>query len=111
VGYRKCVQNFGGEILGNRSLERLIKLEDNFKMDVKEMGYGNRSWMDMVLDLVQWRSFVTAELNLRFGHHRYDRQKCVVLTCRSVDFIVPVASRPPQSFLAKETGSCDLFLG
>lgn len=40
----KRVQNFGREILGKRSLERLIKLEVNFKMCVK-----NGLW-DQTLD-------------------------------------------------------------
>ncbi|KAJ4438366.1 hypothetical protein ANN_14308 [Periplaneta americana] len=39
--------------------------EDNIKMDLKEVGYDGRDWIDLAQDRDQWRAYVRAVMNLR----------------------------------------------
>jgi hypothetical protein len=38
---------------------------DNTKMDVQEVGGGDRDWIDLVHDTDSWRVLVNAVMNLR----------------------------------------------
>ncbi|KAJ4444084.1 hypothetical protein ANN_05873 [Periplaneta americana] len=39
--------------------------EDNIKMDLREVGYDGRDWINLSQDRDQWRAYVTAAMNLR----------------------------------------------
>ncbi|KAJ4441577.1 hypothetical protein ANN_11433 [Periplaneta americana] len=39
--------------------------EDNIKMDLREVGYDGRDWINLAQDRDQWRAYVRAAMNLR----------------------------------------------
>ncbi|KAJ4443924.1 hypothetical protein ANN_05712 [Periplaneta americana] len=39
--------------------------EDNIKMDLREVGYDARDWINLAQDRDQWRAYVRAAMNLR----------------------------------------------
>jgi hypothetical protein len=39
-------------------------LEDNIRMDLKEIGINTRNWVDLTQDRDYWRAFVNVALNL-----------------------------------------------
>jgi hypothetical protein len=39
--------------------------EDNIKMDLQTVGWGNMDWIDMAQDTDRWRAVVSAVMNLR----------------------------------------------
>ncbi|KAJ4447357.1 hypothetical protein ANN_09363 [Periplaneta americana] len=61
-GYRVLV----GRPEGNRPLGRpRRKREDNIKMDLREVGYDDRDWINLAQDRDRWRAYVRAAMNLR----------------------------------------------
>ncbi|KAJ4429661.1 hypothetical protein ANN_21862 [Periplaneta americana] len=51
---------------GKRPLERpRRRWEDNIKMDLREVGYDGRDWINLAQDRDQWRPYVRAAMNLR----------------------------------------------
>ncbi|KAJ4434880.1 hypothetical protein ANN_23451 [Periplaneta americana] len=51
---------------GKRSLGRpRRKWEDNIEMDLREVGYDDREWINLAQDRDQWRAYVKAAMNLR----------------------------------------------
>ncbi|KAJ4441989.1 hypothetical protein ANN_11853 [Periplaneta americana] len=51
---------------GKRPLGRpRRRWEDNIKMDLREVGYEGRDWINLVQDRDQWRAYVRAAMNLR----------------------------------------------
>ncbi|KAJ4451952.1 hypothetical protein ANN_03436 [Periplaneta americana] len=40
--------------------------EDNIKMDLREVGYDDRDWINFAQDRGRWRAYVRAAMNLRF---------------------------------------------
>jgi hypothetical protein len=61
--YRVLVERPEGE----RPLVRpRRRWEDNVKMDLGEIGIDRANWIRLAQDRVQWRTFVSAEMNLRF---------------------------------------------
>jgi hypothetical protein len=51
---------------GKRSLGRpRRRWVDNIKMDLREVGWGGMSWIDLVQDRGQWRALVNTAMNLR----------------------------------------------
>ncbi|KAJ4433494.1 hypothetical protein ANN_15798 [Periplaneta americana] len=51
---------------GKRPLGRpRRRWEDNIKMDLREMGYDDREWINLAQDRDQWRAYVRAAMNLR----------------------------------------------
>jgi hypothetical protein len=39
---------------------------DNIKMDLREVGWDSRDWIDLAQDRDRWRAYVNAVINLRF---------------------------------------------
>ncbi|KAJ4432813.1 hypothetical protein ANN_21452 [Periplaneta americana] len=55
-----------GRSEGIRSLGRpRRRWEDNIKMDLREVGYDDRYWINLAQDRDQWRAYVRAGMNLR----------------------------------------------
>jgi hypothetical protein len=51
---------------GRRPLERpKRRWEDNIKMDLREIGFGDVDWIHLVLDRDRWRALVNTVMNLR----------------------------------------------
>ncbi|KAJ4431503.1 hypothetical protein ANN_20101 [Periplaneta americana] len=52
---------------GKRPLGRpRRRWEDNIKMDLRELGYDDRDWINVAQDRDQWRAYVRAAMNLRY---------------------------------------------
>jgi hypothetical protein len=41
-------------------------LEDNIKMNLRGIEFGDMDWIDLAQDRDQWRAFVNTIMNLRF---------------------------------------------
>ncbi|KAJ4438068.1 hypothetical protein ANN_14007 [Periplaneta americana] len=55
-----------GRLEGIRPLGRpRRRWEDNIKMDLRELGYDGRVWINLAQDRDQWRSYVRAAMNLQ----------------------------------------------
>ncbi|KAJ4430424.1 hypothetical protein ANN_22640 [Periplaneta americana] len=53
---------------GKRPLGRpRRRWEDNIKMDVREVGYDDRDWINLAQDRDRWRAYVRAAMNLRLS--------------------------------------------
>ncbi|KAJ4440878.1 hypothetical protein ANN_10725 [Periplaneta americana] len=51
---------------GKRPLgRRRRRWEDNIKMDLREVGYDNRDWINLAQNRDRWRAYVRAAMNLR----------------------------------------------
>jgi hypothetical protein len=51
---------------GKRPLGRQRRrLVDNIKMDLREVGWDGRDWIDLAQDRDRWRAYVNAVMNLR----------------------------------------------
>jgi hypothetical protein len=51
---------------GKRPLGRpRSRWEDNIKMDIKEVGYGGKDWIELAQDRDSWRALVNAVMNFR----------------------------------------------
>ena len=42
-----------------------MDVEDNIKMDLKEVGWAGMDWTDLVQNRVRWRALVSEVMNLR----------------------------------------------
>jgi hypothetical protein len=52
---------------GRRPLGRpRRRWEDNFKMDLQEVGWGGMDWSDLAQDRDRWRTLVNAVMSIRF---------------------------------------------
>jgi hypothetical protein len=40
-------------------------LEDNIKLDIREIGWGGMDWIDLAQDRDQWRAHVNMVMDLR----------------------------------------------
>jgi hypothetical protein len=55
-----------GKPEGKRPLGRPTpRWEDNIRMDLREIGWGNMDWIDLAQDRDQWRALVNTVMNLR----------------------------------------------
>ncbi|KAJ4439508.1 hypothetical protein ANN_07632 [Periplaneta americana] len=61
---------------GKRSLGRLRRRwEDNIKMDLREVGYDDRDWINLAQNRNRWRAYVRAAVNLRIFKEQHHLQK------------------------------------
>jgi hypothetical protein len=55
-----------GKPEGKRPLERpRLRREDNIRMDLREIGWGDTDWIDRAQNRDQWRALVNTIMNLR----------------------------------------------
>ena len=55
-----------GKPVGKRPLGRpMLGWEDNTKMDLQEIGFGDMNWIELAQDRGRWRAFVNAVMNVR----------------------------------------------
>jgi hypothetical protein len=55
-----------GRPKGKRSLERpRCRLEDNIKLDLREIGTDGENWIQLAQDRVQWQAFLNMLMNLQ----------------------------------------------
>ncbi|KAJ4451496.1 hypothetical protein ANN_02959 [Periplaneta americana] len=65
-GSRNAYRVLVGRPEGKRPLGRpRRRWEDNIKMDLREVGYDGRDWINLAQDRDQWRAYVRAAMNLR----------------------------------------------
>ncbi|KAJ4439175.1 hypothetical protein ANN_15134 [Periplaneta americana] len=63
---RNAYRVLAGRPEGKRPLERpRRRWEDNIKMDMREVRYDDREWINLAQDRDQWRAYVRAAMNLR----------------------------------------------
>ncbi|KAJ4448100.1 hypothetical protein ANN_10112 [Periplaneta americana] len=61
---------------GKRPLGRpRRRWEDNIKMDLREVGYDDRDWINLAQDRDQWRAYVRAAMNLRKNYDETDQEE------------------------------------
>ncbi|KAJ4431585.1 hypothetical protein ANN_20184 [Periplaneta americana] len=61
--YRVLVGRPEGKIPLGRPRHRW---EDNIKIDLREVGYDDRDWINLAQDMDRWRAYMRAAMNLRF---------------------------------------------
>ncbi|KAJ4432051.1 hypothetical protein ANN_20665 [Periplaneta americana] len=91
---------------GKRPLGRpRRRWEDNIKMDLREVGYDGRDWINLAQDRDQWRAYVRAAMNLRASLRSSDskRKKQVMYTT------LPTASLLRNEGDNGETENRDLY--
>jgi hypothetical protein len=65
-GGEGCIQHLVGRPEGRRPLGRHgRRWEDNIKMDLREIGFGDVDWIDLAQDRDRWRAPVNTVMNLR----------------------------------------------
>ncbi|KAJ4450642.1 hypothetical protein ANN_02071 [Periplaneta americana] len=100
---------------GKRPLGRLrCSWEDNIKMDLREVGYDGRDWINLAQDRDQWRAYVRAAMNLRVGNTEcgildfpqigFVRKPSKYARSRSNPFTVLVSG---QQYVARDIGGSD----
>jgi hypothetical protein len=64
-GEERCIQGLNGKLKRMRPRGRpRRRQEDNIKMDLKEVGCGDRDWIDLAQDRDRWQALVNAMMNL-----------------------------------------------
>jgi hypothetical protein len=69
--YRVCSTNGENRILvgmpeGKRQLRRPRHMwEDNIKIDLRKIGWGDMGWIDLAQNRKQWRALVNTVMNLQ----------------------------------------------
>jgi hypothetical protein len=66
-GGEGCIKILVGRPEGRRPLGRpRRRWEDNIKMDLREIGFGDVDWIHWDQDRDRWRALVNTVMNLRF---------------------------------------------
>ncbi|KAJ4429512.1 hypothetical protein ANN_21681 [Periplaneta americana] len=61
-----CISSVSWEVGGKRSFGRpRRRWEDNIKMDLREVGYDDRNWINLAQDRDRWWAYVRAAMKLR----------------------------------------------
>jgi hypothetical protein len=66
MGEKECIYDIGGKSGRKEPLGRPRRMwVDNIKMDLREIEWSGKDWVDLVHDRAQWRALVKAVMNLR----------------------------------------------
>ena len=66
IGARSAFKTFTGKPTGKRPLgSPRRRWEDDIRMDLKQICYSTRNWVDWAQDSGYWRTLVNAALNFR----------------------------------------------
>ncbi|KAJ4449365.1 hypothetical protein ANN_00763 [Periplaneta americana] len=61
-----CKESYVEDLRGKRLLVKPRRIwEDNIKIDLREVGYDGRDWINLAQDTNRLRAYVWAEMNLR----------------------------------------------
>ncbi|KAJ4442676.1 hypothetical protein ANN_04265 [Periplaneta americana] len=73
---RNAYRMLVGRPEGKRPLGRpRRRWEDNIKMDLREVGYDDRHWINLAQDRDRWRAYVRAAMNLRNFIEKYTEKQ------------------------------------
>ncbi|KAJ4436784.1 hypothetical protein ANN_16916 [Periplaneta americana] len=89
--YRVLVGRPKGKIPLGRPRRRW---KDNIKMDLREVGYDDREWINLAQDRDQWRAYVRAAMNLRVRVYTTDTTTPEELQHRVVDAFQQMKNDP-----------------
>jgi hypothetical protein len=65
-GQERCIQGLVGRHDWKRPFGRpRSRWDDNVKIDLQEVGWGDMNWIDLARDRDRWRGLVNAVMNLR----------------------------------------------
>jgi hypothetical protein len=64
-GEEQCMLDFGGKARRKEGRPTSKWEEDNIKMDLRKMGWGDMDWIDLAQNRDQWRALVNTVMNLR----------------------------------------------
>jgi hypothetical protein len=56
---------FQKQIMKLRKVNGRTEWVDNIKMDLREIGWDGKDWIDLAQDRARWRAYVNAMMNLR----------------------------------------------
>ncbi|KAJ4439340.1 hypothetical protein ANN_07462 [Periplaneta americana] len=96
--YRLLVGKPEGKIPLGRPKRRW---EDNIKMDLREVGYDDRDWLNLAQDRDRWRAYVRAKMNLR--QQELSRFISLKLVSLSVLNIIITSKTATRKTAAQET--------
>ncbi|KAJ4450475.1 hypothetical protein ANN_01900 [Periplaneta americana] len=83
---------------GKRPLGRSRRRwEDNIKMDLREVGYDDRDWINLAQDRDRWRAYVRAAMNLRVPQKPFVRNPSIKGSTRSKPTQYPPSIEPNPS--------------
>ncbi|KAJ4452005.1 hypothetical protein ANN_03517 [Periplaneta americana] len=90
--YRNAYRVLVGRLEAKRPLERpRRRWEYNIKMDLREVGYDDREWINLAQDKDIWRAYVRAAMNLRVDLPLRDSRphlRVNLIFCRTVEIAV-----------------------
>jgi hypothetical protein len=69
-GGEGCIQHFSWEAWREETLGKpRRRWEDNIKMDLREIVFGDVDWIHLAQDRDRWRAVVNTVMNLRFPYN------------------------------------------
>ncbi|KAJ4429180.1 hypothetical protein ANN_26183 [Periplaneta americana] len=68
--------------------------EDNIKMDLREVGYDDRDWINLAQDRDRWRAYVRAAMNLRNQSHTTQTKRNTKQIGENVEELYETGNRP-----------------